>query len=252
MRTVTFLALLLVQMSPTKPCSFIRMTGEFLAAAKFSIGLGSEDLCLATCVDELDCAFVGYSERNCTVFTDGNNRLMMSNGSLLKLERDTPRPECPTRVKFGIPVKFQQIAVDKTDNTTCSGLPTATTVIFAFLDSNNYRFFGKEDENFFTGMSKGNILTFARHPQLHCASVPVFARAGRRRLFFGSVYNTTGYTFMDAYAFTSKCACESGACCGITEIREYTPGNKTYVYAMNSPFLLSDLDQSFFIASCWL
>ncbi|KHJ76519.1 hypothetical protein OESDEN_23861 [Oesophagostomum dentatum] len=62
MRTVTFLTLLLVQMNPTKSCSFLKMTGEFVAAAKFSTEVDSENLCLAACVDELDCAFVEYSE----------------------------------------------------------------------------------------------------------------------------------------------------------------------------------------------
>ncbi|KHJ84122.1 hypothetical protein OESDEN_16168 [Oesophagostomum dentatum] len=141
MRTVTFLAILLVQMSPTKPCSFIRMTGEFLAAVKFSVGMDSEDLCA------------------------------------------TAR------------------------------------------------------------------LTFARNPQLHCTSVPVFTRTGHRRLFFGDVYNTTGYIFMNAYAFTSKCACESRACCGIKKIREYLVQNRTYTYYMpGSDAALTDVNQIFFIA----
>ncbi|KHJ91732.1 PAN domain protein [Oesophagostomum dentatum] len=156
MRTVTFLAFLLVQMSPAKPCSFIRMTGEFLAAVKFSVGMDSEDLCLATCVDELDCAFVGYSERNCTVFTDGNNILMMSNGSLLKFERDTPMPTCPRTIKFGIPVKFQQIAVDKTENVTCSGELRSPSYISEVVTWNGYHFYEKLSDNIFlTGMTFG-------------------------------------------------------------------------------------------------
>ncbi|KHJ80389.1 PAN domain protein [Oesophagostomum dentatum] len=179
MRTVTFLAFLLVQMSPTKPCSFIRISGEFMAAVKFKIRVESENFCLAICFDELDCTFVGYSERTCTVFIDGTNS-MMSNGSVLKFERDTPRPECRRSVEFGIPVEFQQIPVDKTENeVTCSGLPSATTVISTFYDINYYRFYAKEDDNLSSGMSKGYSFTFARNLQSHCTSVPVFTRAGK-------------------------------------------------------------------------
>ncbi|KHJ96026.1 PAN domain protein, partial [Oesophagostomum dentatum] len=203
MRAITFLVFLLMQIRRTKSCSFIRVDGEFEAAEKFRIAVESEELCLAACFDEADCTFVEYSERTCTVLIDGNNS-MMSNGSLLKFERDVSIPECATSVKFGSPVEFQQIRADKTENVTCSGLPSATTVISTFYDANRYRFFAKENENVFSGMKAGIRMTFAKDPQQHCASVPVFTRAGRRRLFFGSVYNRTGYIFMDAYAFPSE------------------------------------------------
>ncbi|KHJ77222.1 PAN domain protein [Oesophagostomum dentatum] len=155
MPVITFLAFLLVQTRIIESCSFTRISGEFLAAVKFKIPLESEELCLATCFDELDCTFVEYFERTCTIFIEGNNS-MMSNGSLLKFERDIPRPTCARSVKFGIPVEFQQIAADKTENVTCSGLLAVTTVVSAFFYPNRtYRFYAKEDESLFKGMKKG-------------------------------------------------------------------------------------------------
>ncbi|KHJ84030.1 PAN domain protein [Oesophagostomum dentatum] len=178
MSTITFLAFLLVQIDPTKPCSFLRITGEFMAAVKFNISLESEELCLMVCFDELDCTFVEYSERTCTVFVDNNNS-MMSNGSLLKFERDVPRPTCARSIEFRIPVEFQQIAADKTENVTCSGLPAATTVISTFRDSSGFRFYAKNGENVVDGKIEGRRrFTFARNPQPHCTSVPVFTTAG--------------------------------------------------------------------------
>ncbi|KAK6737651.1 hypothetical protein RB195_020018 [Necator americanus] len=79
------------------------------------------------------------------------------------------------------------------------------------------------------------------------------SQAGRkcdhRRLFFGNVYNTTGYIFLNGYVYAEKCVCRSGPCCGKWEFKEFMD-NGCYVYRNANEKILpsSDVGQSFFMA----
>ncbi|KAL6731676.1 hypothetical protein Aduo_002515 [Ancylostoma duodenale] len=75
--------------------------------------------------------------------------------------------------------------------------------------------------------------------------------SGHRRLYFGSVYNVTGYIFMNAFAFAEPCTCDSNACCGTFGIKEVMPAKDRYTYSSASQLAgktPSDVDQIFYIA----
>ncbi|CAJ0595847.1 unnamed protein product [Cylicocyclus nassatus] len=88
---------------------------------------------------------------------------------------------------------------------------------------------------------------FAMEPNPECVSVPVFQRASQHRLYFGDVYNVTGYTFLHAYAFTHRCACE-GICCGSWPIRERIIGT---AYHYGNYAASTDKNQALYIVG-WL
>ncbi|CAJ0591507.1 unnamed protein product [Cylicocyclus nassatus] len=70
-----------------------------------------------------------------------------------------------------------------------------------------------------------------------------------RRLFFGEIYNTTGYYFLDAYAFADYCVA-MGQCLGADKIQEYEDEQGNFYYEMPGRSDLNDsgLGQTFFIA----
>ncbi|KAL6736330.1 hypothetical protein Aduo_006694 [Ancylostoma duodenale] len=63
-------------------------------------------------------------------------------------------------------------------------------------------------------------ITVVKDPQSKCKPLPIFTRANHRRLYFGSVYDVTGYYFMNGYAFADYCVCSDGTCCGSEELME--------------------------------
>ncbi|KAK6754890.1 hypothetical protein RB195_013707 [Necator americanus] len=85
-------------------------------------------------------------------------------------------------------------------------------------------------------------LWFTKNPEPQCTPVPVFVQANHRRLFFGNVYNTTGYYFLNAYVFAEYCMCSSGKCCGAIDFREYMLNADAYVYRPISEANLSTSD----------
>ncbi|EYC25258.1 hypothetical protein Y032_0012g1788 [Ancylostoma ceylanicum] len=95
-------------------------------------------------------------------------------------------------------------------------------------------------------------LWFSTNTQDHCTSIPVFTRANHRRLYFGNVYNVTGYIFMNAFAFAGSCTCDSNACCGSLTIKEFLSAKDQYAYTTTAQFpgkTPSDVDQTFYIAN---
>ncbi|EYC25260.1 hypothetical protein Y032_0012g1790 [Ancylostoma ceylanicum] len=77
-------------------------------------------------------------------------------------------------------------------------------------------------------------------------------RGDHRRLYFGSAYNVTGYIFMNAFAFTGPCTCDSNACCGTFTIKEFLLANDRYAYTTTAQFpgkTPSDVDQTFYIVN---
>ncbi|KAL6731680.1 hypothetical protein Aduo_002518 [Ancylostoma duodenale] len=73
-----------------------------------------------------------------------------------------------------------------------------------------------------------------------------------RRLYFGSVYNVTGYIFMNAFAFAEPCTCDPNACCGTFTIKEFLYSNDIYAYTSTAQLAdktPSDVDQIFYIVN---
>ncbi|CAJ0595787.1 unnamed protein product [Cylicocyclus nassatus] len=70
----------------------------------------------------------------------------------------------------------------------------------------------------------------------------------QRRLYFGDVYNVTGYTFLNAYAFTDRCAC-AGICCGQVPIHESIE-HGLYYYSYNEALdnQKTEVNQTLYIA----
>ncbi|KAL6736323.1 hypothetical protein Aduo_006687 [Ancylostoma duodenale] len=94
-------------------------------------------------------------------------------------------------------------------------------------------------------------MTLARDPQSNCKPLPVFTRANHRRLYFGSVFNVTGYYFMNGYAFADYCVCDNGSCCGSHNLTE-VKGESSYLYKIYPEDALpTEVDQPFFVMSSW-
>ncbi|VDN27597.1 unnamed protein product [Cylicostephanus goldi] len=72
--------------------------------------------------------------------------------------------------------------------------------------------------------------------------------SGQHKLYFGEIYNVTGYEFLDAYAFTTYCACE-GTCCG--QVRLTTSNTIAYQEVNLGPLnhVMSDAEQTLYIAN---
>ncbi|KAK6737650.1 hypothetical protein RB195_020018 [Necator americanus] len=93
------------------------------------------------------------------------------------------------------------------------------------------------------------IGTNGRITGVRSISLKINGNQDHRRLFFGNVYNTTGYIFLNGYVYAEKCVCRSGPCCGKWEFKEFMD-NGCYVYRNANEKILpsSDVGQSFFMA----
>ncbi|EYC08240.1 hypothetical protein Y032_0067g67 [Ancylostoma ceylanicum] len=89
-------------------------------------------------------------------------------------------------------------------------------------------------------------IIFAKDPQDGCTSIPVFTRASHRRLYFGNVYNTSGYIFLNAYAFAEPCTCGS-ACCGKVALKEFAQKEEYFYRNASQKLPSSDVDQIFYV-----
>ncbi|CAJ0595601.1 unnamed protein product [Cylicocyclus nassatus] len=120
----------------------------------------------------------------------------------------------------------------------------ALTVVHMYK-KNGY-IFTKSEAAFPDGTAPIRSLVFAKNPQPECVSVPVFQKADQHKLYFGDIYNVTGYEFLHAYAFTTYCACE-GTCCGQVQLTERKVKITGSVYGFD--YVISDANQTLYIAN---
>ncbi|CAJ0591366.1 unnamed protein product, partial [Cylicocyclus nassatus] len=93
-------------------------------------------------------------------------------------------------------------------------------------------------------------LLLSKKKEETCTPVPIFHKANYRRLYFGEIYNTTGYYFYNAYAYADYCVTPEGECLGVLEIQEYVDifGFHFYDKAGREDATDSGLEQRFYIA----
>ncbi|VDN29403.1 unnamed protein product, partial [Cylicostephanus goldi] len=128
-------------------------------------------------------------------------------------------------------ITFQKIA--RQENVTKPSCRDArdVTVIQPYNRKGGYSFFVTNTTVAADNWNATNIkLFFSRKPGKNCTAVPVFHRADYRRLYFGEIYNVTGYYFYNAYAFADYCATQEGECLGKDEIQEYVNDKGDYSY----------------------
>ncbi|CAJ0603475.1 unnamed protein product [Cylicocyclus nassatus] len=216
---VFVLFLLCRQANANREVTFTKITSAFNGSMLYQRSIETEDFCLNVCYDEGHCKFVHYSKNNCTLYDSGSITYTPSEVTYELDRKLSDWPTCKKEVPIRKNVQFKPIEVKSTEGVECNGLPKDVTVIFTYLtEGNTTVLMGKSDLfGNFTAMQR---LIFSRTPQERCVSVPVFSGASNTKLYFGHVYNTSGYYFMDAYAFSGMCACETHACCGITPLKE--------------------------------
>ncbi|CAJ0601639.1 unnamed protein product [Cylicocyclus nassatus] len=183
--------------------------------------------CLRACYEESDCAVVEHDETDdnyCRLYKEGNGSV-----EAYVLSREATDSSCMTETTT-TDVRFQKIP--RRENVK-KGKCTSTqnvTVIMPYKREGRYRFFVPESSRIPYDWDRMNFkLTFSSKPEPTCTSVPVFHRADYRRLYFGEVYNVTGYYFHNAYAFADPCT-PAGECLGKVEIQEYVDENGDFFY----------------------
>ncbi|CAJ0592970.1 unnamed protein product [Cylicocyclus nassatus] len=195
----------------------MQVRSKFNATTLFQRIINDEVLCLNICHDHELCKFVHYSEDNCTIYGTGSIPYLPCDVTY-KLDRTLRSSTCTFEIPIRPTVQSEPIKV-QSDDVTCSGLPSEVTTIHMYLTEKRILIYSISD--LVGNYTEIQRLLFAKKPQLHCVSVPVFTGASNSRLYFGNAYNISGYYFLDAYAFTGKCACENGACCANIAIDEY-------------------------------
>ncbi|KAK6753507.1 hypothetical protein RB195_012851 [Necator americanus] len=230
------LALHLAQMTPLLTSTFFPREHEFNAAEKYQITLGTLDLCMSACYEENDCTFVKYDEGVCTIYIDGTD-VQLPSDRVFEINRNLTDPSCECKISTPKEMAFKRIAAKTRDTRLCRETPNDVTAVYEYV-KDSLRFYSTDSSGFLPGgtrpnynsvLSKvgegiahpGNIFArleflFTRNPEPQCTAVPVFVRANHRRLFFGDVYNTTGYYFLNGYVYAESCRCISGECCGTT------------------------------------
>ncbi|CAJ0595849.1 unnamed protein product, partial [Cylicocyclus nassatus] len=231
--TVVFIATLMMQIYGANPNTFTKFQDNFLAKIKYELPKESEEICLRACFEESDCAFVRYDENVCTIFKSGEVN-QVGRGNVYELDRQLVLPTCERPLPLAPNVEFQQLpepTMAQSGSRKAQLLAMNSTASLTIIDSvylSGSFFYLNYISKIPNGGSFDARFVFAKEPNPECVSVPVFQRASQRRLYFGDVYNVTGYTFLHAYAFTHRCACE-GICCGSFPIREdYTGFDYTY------------------------
>ncbi|CAJ0595786.1 unnamed protein product [Cylicocyclus nassatus] len=250
--TVIFIVTLMMQIYTANSNTFTPYQGNFTANFTYELPKESEELCLRTCFEESDCTFVQYNENVCTIFKSGEVN-QVGRGNVYALDRQLVLPTCERPLPLAQNVEFQQLPepVEAQSEARKAQLlamnTTASLTIIDIIGLSGSRFFLKDVTKMPDGAIILSRLVFAKEPNPECVSVPVFQRASQRRLYFGDVYNVTGYTFLDAYAFTGRCAC-AGICCGQVRIYEnFEGGSYYYTYYYRAPFK-TEMNQILYIA----
>ncbi|CAJ0601338.1 unnamed protein product [Cylicocyclus nassatus] len=211
--------------------------------------LKKQSQCLRACYDERECKVVEYNETNgfCKLYKQGTIGTVKGH----ELRRDETDSSCMTEISTS-DIAFQKIKplqkipkIPQCQNLTKSN---DVTVIGTSKTSDGYRVFFTTSPSEWTATKPWLVLS--KKAEKGCASVPVFHKANHRRLYFGEIYNTTGYYFFDGYAFAGQCISSKHECLGMSEIREYkeNPDNFFYDEAGRKDLKDSGLGQTFFIA----
>ncbi|CAJ0591151.1 unnamed protein product [Cylicocyclus nassatus] len=220
----------------------------------------NQKMCLKGCYEESNCTYVAYEHffdghhnNRCELYSEGNKQI--NSTQVYQLTRQKTDATCQT-LDVARTITFQNIP---TPNTTSKPLPCSTMSIDAstlttFKASyyNKFRFFFEEWAGIPRDYTNSSYrLSFSKGPRSGCISVPVFRKTMPRRFYFGSIYNTTGYYFANAYAFADYCSVD---CLGTQQIQEYVDDYGNYIYDKpGNPKLRglndSGLGQMFFVAS---
>ncbi|CAJ0595606.1 unnamed protein product [Cylicocyclus nassatus] len=250
---------MILQIHGADSCTFVDQEDDFVADVVYEMLKETKDLCLVTCYEEGDCTFVKYFEGVCTIF--GNGETHQAGGdNVYKLDCQLTLTTC-RRLPLASELKFQKLQEPKSKQSKtrirellAKNIVSLTTLYM--FKKNGAFFFSKSESAFTDGTVPRRGLVFAKNPQPECVSVPVFLKAkaglqfgysGQHKLYFGSVYNVTGYEFLDAYAFTTYCACD-GICCGQVPLTKNTIGDANdYVQGLQPD--ISDVEQVLYIAN---
>ncbi|CAJ0591899.1 unnamed protein product [Cylicocyclus nassatus] len=187
--------------------------------------------CLRACYEESECAVVEYRENEegyCRLYREGDTRSVEG----YTLSRGETNSSCKLIEILDFDVSFQEIegSQENSSKAKCSGMPDVAVI--QPYDRVEYRFF---------------VLDSTKVAENWIASE---FRSDHRRLYFGEIYNTTGYTFYNAYAFTNLCVSPAGECLGVQEIKEYVDEQGNFFYDVPGRMDMSGsgLGQIFFIS----
>ncbi|CAJ0592925.1 unnamed protein product [Cylicocyclus nassatus] len=182
------------QAHAVRDVTYTLVTDSFAARILYQRSINNEELCLNICYDHHMCKFVHYSEDNCTVYESGTI-LYLPVANTYELDRTLTLPSCSREVLLRPTVEFKPIEVPLKEGVTCSGFPSKLTTIHTYLP-NKMKVPLYSISDLMGNFTEVQRLYFASEPQSQCVSVPVFTGASHSRLYFGDVYNTTGYSWM--------------------------------------------------------
>ncbi|CAJ0595788.1 unnamed protein product [Cylicocyclus nassatus] len=188
----------------------------------------------------------------CTIFKSGEVN-QVGRGNVFALDRQLVLPTCERPLPLAPNLEFQQLPKPteaESEAKKAQLLAMNTTAPLTIIDEialSGTVFYLKDISKMPDAAHLNYRLVFAKAPIPECVSVPVFQRASQRRLYFGDIYNVTGYTFLDAYAFTDRCAC-AGICCGQVPIYEKL-ALENYLYSVSKPISqTTEMNQTLYIA----
>ncbi|CAJ0591367.1 unnamed protein product [Cylicocyclus nassatus] len=217
----------------------------------YNIYLKDKLMCLRACYEEINCAFVTYEEdmaERCRLFESGDGNGQRSGYILLREETDAA---CTLIEISDADIAFQKIPYQEVAEVECSNAVSDVAIISPYVSHGKYRFFVLNSAKVPDWTAKKHRLFISKRKEETCTAVPIFHKANHRRLYFGEVYNTTGYYFYDAYAFANYCVSPEGLCLGVVKIQEYVDEQNLYFYdrAGRDDVIDSGLGQIFYIAS---
>ncbi|CAJ0601337.1 unnamed protein product [Cylicocyclus nassatus] len=211
--------------------------------------LEKQSQCLRACYDESECKVVEYNETDgfCRLYREGKVGPIKG----YELKRDETDSSCMTETSTS-DVAFQRIPPRQEDDRdfTCKDLAAPDKTVIVPFERERYRFFFSNTSRTSSKWTTvGPRLSLSKKAEETCTPVPVFHKANHRRLFFGEIYNTTGYYFFNGYAFADSCVVK-GECLGVWEIQEYEDEDGKFYYDKpgRDDLKRSDLDQIFYIA----
>ncbi|CAJ0595795.1 unnamed protein product [Cylicocyclus nassatus] len=203
-------------------------------------------------------------QKMCTIFKSGEVN-QVGRGNVFALDRQLVLPTCERPLPLASNVEFQQLPEPTEAQSDARKVQllaintTAPLTIIDWIGLSGSVFYSKDISKMpDAALNHGSLndseahkldfrLVFAKEPNPECVSIPVFQRASQRRLYFGDVYNVTGYTFLDAYAFTDRCAC-AGICCGQVSIFERFAYGSYHYFHQSSVGLITEVSQTLYIA----
>ncbi|EYC08238.1 hypothetical protein Y032_0067g66 [Ancylostoma ceylanicum] len=138
------LCVLLVMVGTIFACTFTKRSDNFMAAVKYEMMPGSEELCLEVCYEDQDCIFVQYFQDACTVYQKGNEK-QNERGNVFEVDRVRPNSSCTRRIRVEAPVDFKPIAPNTMNSSPCNGEPMSKTTVNVFKGK-QYRFYTTKEK----------------------------------------------------------------------------------------------------------